>query len=311
MYYFKEKDVIRVDDREVMVVNPLSSGAQAQVYRVLDPKGAKFLAMKHLFGKYTTDPALFCEKVKVLAKCPAPHPDLVWPLKVSDFDPSTGSFCFLMELVPPDYKPLAMAIKHPRTLTDDQRRELCLKIVDVFEALQNQDPDPRRKLIYSDISEKNILYRIEPDGAVSIKVIDCDNISTNEMNMGLHGTGLFRAPELLRDGAQAKLTVSCDLHALAVAIFRIMVGCHPLDGALVHGHAFTDKNIVRFFGREPVYVFAPSGENPPCDPDSILRLKKLDRTLQIYFSVIFSHECLMGEMERPPIGYLKEALKRC
>lgn len=304
-YHLKPKDTIRFGDRLVIVMNPLSAGQQAHVYRVFDMKTKQILAMKHLFGRFASDRGLFYDKVKSLTKLSSPHPDLVWPLAVSEYDQSTDSFLFLMELVPPEYQPVAYVMKHPDILTTAQRRELSLKLTDVFEMLQ------KPPLIYSDISEKNILYRVYPDGSVGIKVIDCDNISLPGKNLGLMGTGLFRAPELFRDPSNAELTATSDRHALAVAVFRIMVGCHPLDGRKVKEHPFSNDNIVRFFGEEPEYVFSPSRSNLPTDPNCAQRLQALDRALVLYFSLIFSHECLMLKQKRPPVSYLRMALERC
>ena len=305
MPYFKYGNALRIQGEKIVVLNVIASGEQADVYRVLNVDRGQYMALKHLYGNYASDKFLFYRKVCILCKNrhnPI-HPDLVWPVAVSQFDAQTESFCYLMEYLSEKYKPVAYLMKNPESISFEQRKKIAIRLAEIFMAL-HQD-----KYIYSDVSQNNIQYWIEDCGEVHVKLIDCDNISINGQSLGLVGTGLFRAPEILC--GRATPTVESDIHALAVAVFRMLVGSHPLDGQLTHEHPFTPENIVHFFGKEPVFIFAGSGQNPPCHAVYWERFQRLDRGLQLYFHLMFSPGCLSRTRPRPLVSLLRDALIRC
>lgn len=305
MPHFKPASCIQIGEEHLMVDECLGSGGQADVYRVLNFDRKRYQAMKHLYGVYADNRLTFYKKVQVLAKFrnQPPHPDLVWPEAVSELEDTTESFCYLMDLLPPGYKNVAQIMKNPDRLPFAQRKELCIRLADIFSALHEQ------RYIYADISDSNILYHIDRDGGVHLKVIDCDNISLEGKSLGLKGTGLFRAPEILTE--RSLPTIQSDLHALAVAVFRMLIGCHPLDGCRTRSEAFTPENIVKYFGEEPEYIFSRRGENPPCSREFTERFLKLGDALQMYFQLMFSPTRLAGTGERPSAEILKLALQQC
>ena len=305
MAHFKPGSCVRIGGEQILVDTLLGSGGQADVYRVLNLDRKCYQAMKHLYGIYVDDRPTFYRKVRVLAdhRDESIHPDLVWPEAVSELDEATQSFCYLMELLPPEYKSVAVIMREPDRFPLDQRLRLCIKLAEIFDTMH------KYKYIYTDISAGNLFYRIDRDGGIHLKVIDCDNISLEEKSLGLKGTGLFRAPEILTE--RSLPTIQSDLHALAVAVFRMLVGCHPLDGRRTRSAAFTPENIVKYFGEEPEYIFSGSSGNPPCSPEFRARFVQLGEALQVYFQLMFSPGRLAGTGIRPGAESLKLALQQC
>lgn len=305
MAHFKPGSCIRIGGEQILVDALLGSGGQADVYRVLNLDRKCFQAMKHLYGFYVDDRPTFYRKVQVLAKYRDQplHPDLVWPEAVSELDETTESFCYLMELLLPGYENVAPIMKNPDRIPFAQRKELCIRLADIFSAIHGQG------YIYTDISATNIFFCIDGDGGVRLKVIDCDNISLEGKSMGLKGTGLFRAPEILTE--RSLPTIQSDLHALAVAVFRMLVGCHPLEGSRTRSEAFTPENIVKFFGEEPEYIFSARGGNPPYRGEFTERFLELGEAMQMYFQLMFSPTRLAGNGKRPSAETLKLVLQQC
>jgi len=272
---------------------------QADVYEVVDVDRQKVMAMKHLYGFYATNTNLFYKKVQLLARYPAPHPRLVWPEAVGSFDSETGSFVYLMENLPPDYKPIALVMRKPESVSDIQRKQMAVQLAEIFSTLHGKG------FIYGDISENNICYRIDENGQADIRVIDCDNVSIRGKSLGVFGSGLFRAPEVMLGGFP---TESSDAYALAVAVFRMMVGCHPLDGVYTQSIHFTSEMVEQCFGKNPEYIFS-GGENGPVRDRYKERFESLSPQLQIFFNFIFCSTCLHIPEKRPTADMLLTILK--
>ena len=301
MPYFRRGDCLRIGGERVVVEEFIAGGAQADVYRVLNVDRKENMAMKHLYGGYANNSGLFYRKVKLLSDYPAPHPRLIWPEAVSRFEPETGTFVYLMQLLPPDYKPIAYIMKRPEIMGSAQKKQLAVQLTEIFSTLH------RKGFIYSDISAGNIYYRIDEAGQTDIRVIDCDNVSIRGQSLGLFGTGLFRAPEVLLGAVP---TESSDAHALAVALFRMMVGCHPLDGIYTRSIPFTPEMVEECFGRRPEYIFSGRGTNGPTRQGYVDRFESLSPQLQLFFNVMFCNDCLHNPDKRPTADMLLTILQR-
>ena len=239
--------------------------------------------------------------MKLLSTHSAPHVRLIWPKEVGDFDEKTNSFVYLMDEISCEYNAIAMVMKNPDLLTMDQKMEICRQMAEVFSSLGNNG------FIYSDVSGTNICYGIAPDGRVDVRVLDCDNISLTGESLGLAGSGLFRAPEVMLGASPTEMS---DAYALAVAAFRMLTGCHPLDGVRTHAQPFTPEFVKESFGKNPEYIFAEATENAPLDEFYRQRFEKLPAQLQLYFNVMFSNKCLHEPEKRPTAQMLLTILQR-
>jgi len=288
---FQTGSCLRMTDGTRLVIDRcIGSGTQADIYSALDVDRGQRVAVKHLYGTYSTDPEKHYRKCAILARSNSPHPDLVWPTSISELTADKG-FLYAMPLVT-GYEPISLIVKEPARISDAQRKQLCLKLADIFMSLH------QLKWVYGDISGGNILYCILSDGTVDLKVIDVDNVIPEGANLGMNGTGLYRAPALIR--GEGIPSVSTDIHAIAVLTYRLYLGCHPLDGARSRSQPFTPENVQRFFGKDPRFVFDGSS-NPPSEAVR-LRWNSLPRPLQLYYTLMFSHDCLHGKHPRPDLS---------
>lgn len=271
----------------LVLLDQISSGSQAEVYRAIDADKTRYMAVKYLFGDYCrhADKELYYKKTEKLFSVPAFHPDLVWGEGVSECD-SQYNFIYAMPLVT-DHEPVSLIMKDPDAYPLSMRLALCRKIAEIFRAIHEKG------FIYGDISGSNILFQDKGSQEPDVKVIDCEGIIPQNLNLGLSGTGLYRAPEVLLGKVPS---IESDIHALAVLTFRILCGDHPLDGAYTKSQPFTTENIIRFFGKQPFFIFDGTC-NSPSQPAQ-KRFESLSHPLQLYYYQVFSQDALKGRQHR-------------
>lgn len=301
MPHFEQNDRLNIENQTIIFKEYIGTAGNSDVYKVINNDKKKYMALKHMYGYYSTNPQLFYRNLKHLCQLESPHTSLVWPYSVGTYNHDTQSFVYLMELLPPDYKPLVSVMKDKDRgqITENQRRMIAIKITDVFATLH------KKGFIYCDISGRNIVYKINQDGAVDVKVINCDNISFDGLTLGLRGTGLFRSPELFLGGNPS---FQSDAHALAVIIFWLFVGTHPLDGKLTRSKPFTIDLVKESFGDNPVYIFEKNSINPPIHDRYLQRFNSLSPQLQMYFNLMFCQSSLHNSQHRPDLEILYKIL---
>ena len=308
MSHFKKEDAIRFRDQkntELRVIELIGHGNQGDVYRALDVGQKQYVAMKHCYGNYASDRERFHKKVSILSQHSAPHPDLCWPSAVSFLAASKG-FVYAMPLLE-GYRPLSGVITGEDGLTDLQKAEILDKAAEVLQALH------KGKFVYGDISEKNILYKIEANGTIRVKFIDCENITCPGFSLGLMGSGKFRAPELLlpdpdrEDGGPQPPSIQSDCFAFSVLAFRVLLRRHPLDGELARSvRADNNDGFLEYYARKPRFIFDGTSNAP--SPRVARKWKVLPKPMQIYFRAAFSQSALKNKNFRPGMEELRKCL---
>ncbi len=289
-YAFANGSCLRIDGEPYQVRRPIGAGNIADVYLVRNVKTGKLFAMKHLYHDYATDPKRYYGKLKLITTHSNPHPAFVWPSALGEYDSGSNSFCYLMPLVPDGYRPLSYAIVNPDALTREQKLEICRHLAEAFSRLQ------KIKWVYGDCSANNFLYRIDKNGKPQIKILDCDTITQEGYSFGLSGTGRYRAPEVMLG---KPLSLQSDAHALAAVLFHLLIGCNALDGSYSSPKGMTEEDILRYYGKKPIFIFDQSGKNKPLYPHLYDRFAELPDALQAYFRVMFSQTRLTGKAPRP------------
>ena len=298
MAHFKENDIVPFHDSRKTVLKMekcIGSGAQADVYKARDILGRSYVAAKHCYGNYATGKALFYKKVQTLAQHPAPHPALCWPIALSP-QTESGSFLYTMPLLE-GYRPLTGIINRTDSVTELQKAQLLLQLAEALDALHS------RKFVYGDISAQNILYRIEKDGSVSVRIIDCENVTLAGFSFGLQGSGKYRAPELLlpdpnrEDGAPQPPSVFSDRYAFQVLAFRVLLRRHPLDGELSRSVPADDTDgFLKYYAKEPLFIF--DGDKNPPSRRIAAAWAQLPQPMQLFFRYCFSQKALHKKEER-------------
>jgi DNA-binding helix-hairpin-helix protein with protein kinase domain len=110
-------------------------------------------------------------------------------------------------------------------------------------------------LAYSDISFGNMFF--DPETG-DVRICDNDNVDVSGAeSAGVLGTPRFMAPEIVR--GEARPSADTDRYSLAVLLFYLLLGGHPLDGA--HEEAIRSLDGVsmrRLYGETPLYIFDPT-----------------------------------------------------
>lgn len=298
------------DGREIVLGCKIASGNQADIYKGYDLTEKKFVAVKHLHGRYCDEEMKprYYQKCCLFSRMRSPHEDIVWIYAISGCD-KRNDFLYVMPLLT-GYDPISVMIKDVMYNETPQRFDLktrllaCLKIADIISTLHS------KMAVYGDISDSNICFKIE-SGVPDIKLIDSDNVMTNNMNTGLRGSGTYRAAEVIADGDIP--TINSDRHSLGVVTFRILCGGHPLYSEQTSAKGFfTPESFKEQYGTAPVFRFAPGQLRKKPKKGVFVaqdytkqRWSELDVKLRRFFSEMFSQECLHGAEERPSAESLK------
>lgn len=307
MAHFNKNDIVPFHNANNTVLRMgdlIGSGNQADVHEALDILKGQYVAAKYCYGPYADNKDLFYRKTLALARNASPHPDLCWPMEVSPLS-KDKTFLYTMPLLK-GYRSLTGVITDRDGLTQQQKAQIIYKAAAVLMALHE------KKFVYGDISDRNIMYRLERDGSVDVKFIDCENITLPGFSFGLQGSGKYRAPELLlpdptrEDGRPQPPSIFSDIFAFQVLAFRILMRRHPLDGELARTRRADDhEGFLEYYARKPRFIFDGRTNSPGLNITR--KWEQLPRPMQIYFRDAFSQQSLHHKERRSGM----EALRCC
>lgn len=233
-----------------------SDGATARGTKLLGSGGQGEVWFAHLEGKdvaikvyhrHTATTAQF-SVLERLVKAGPPARYFLWPLAIVD-DEATGTFGYVMELREARF----------RTSEDFMARRVepsfralltaAWQLADGFLQLHSQG------LCYRDISFGNVF--LDPNTG-DIRICDNDNVDiSGSPTGGVLGTPRFMAPEVVRRG-EGVPSDQTDRYSLAVLLFYLLMGGHPLDGARESKIRCLDiPALEKLYGFDPLYIFDP------------------------------------------------------
>ncbi len=232
---------------EAEILGVLGSGGQGTVYKALFRD--KEYALKMYFSNKLKSPDIFRDNLSSLADG-AENGAFVMPLMLTE--QVDGSFGFLMELIPGEYKPFH-DILNARVRFSDLYSVVnaAIKITSAFRELHNSGRS------YQDMNDGGFFIR-PSDGDVLI--CDCDNIAPYGEHLGIAGKPGYMAPEIVRgEKAPDKLT---DRYSLAVVLFRLLLRGDPLEGSRVlKSVCLTEDAERRHYGFDPMFVYDPDDDS--------------------------------------------------
>ena len=121
-----------------------------------------------------------------------------------------------------------------------------LEIVTAFRFLH------KKGYSYQDLNDGN--FFIEPIRG-KVKIADNDNVAPEGTNTGILGKPRFMAPEIVR--GEVKPNANTDRYSLALILFMIFCGGHPLEGEVGTPFILTGKISERIYGTKPIFVYDP------------------------------------------------------
>jgi DNA-binding helix-hairpin-helix protein with protein kinase domain len=236
-------DLVTVSKEPVVVEQRLGEGGQGEVYRVRSR--GQLWALK-LYHSHTSTPAQRQSVERLIQKGP-PTAHFLWPLElvISARGPRFG---YLMELREPRFRHSEDFMARRVEPTFRALLTAGFQLAEAFWKLHAQG------LCYRDISFGNVFF--DPNTG-DVRICDNDNVDLNGSGQGgVIGTPKFMAPEVVR--GEEPPSAQTDRFSLAVLLFYLLEGGHPLDGERESRiHCLDLPAMNKLYGTDPLYIFDP------------------------------------------------------
>lgn len=242
----KKNQVLKLTDGQtVTVTGKLGEGGQGIVYRVRINGTKEERALKWYFVRKIKDPEGFRRNLEANIKRGSPSGSFVWPEKLTEWE--GGSFGYTMKIIPDRYKGFSKYLRAKTQFSSCSAMvDAAINIVVAFKKLIGGGYS------FQDVNDGSFL--IDPNNG-DVLICDCDNVVPYGSNAGIEGKARYKAPEIVR--GETFPNKQTDRFSLAVILFLLLVGNHPLEGVRTNVPCLTNKYDKKFFGREPIFIFDP------------------------------------------------------
>ncbi len=295
----------------------LTNGSKAKVIKELGRGGQGIVYLVELAGQkmalkwYINPPGKsFYKNLQENIADGAPSDAFLWPEYLTERQ--KGTYGYVMKLRPDGYYEFGhyllakVQFKSFETVTN-----AAMKICQGFKDLH------LKGFSYQDLNDGN--FFIHPETG-DVLICDNDNVFPQGDISGIMGKARYMAPEIVCGKAPDKFS---DRFSLAVVLFMLFFGNHPLEGSRVLAcPCMTEKFEKKFYGEEPIFIYDPNkSENRPVRGvhNNVLRRWPIyPNALRDAFIKDFSEECLKNPQKRTIeadwqriIQQLRDSLLRC
>lgn len=240
---------------EAVVEKWLAEGGQGDVYQVTYNGEAKALKW-YKPGGMGTNREGFYENLKSNVMHGSPSPAFLWPLDVSEPDPDSGAFGYIMDLKPEGYYEVsAFMLTRVRFYSYRTIVDAALQIVSAYRILHNLGYS------YQDLNDGN--FFINPQTG-DVRIGDNDNVAPNGTETGIIGKPRYMAPEIVT-GKKMPDTLS-DLYSMSVILFILFFLTHPLEGKRSLTPALTPQLQELLYGKDPLFIMDQDNQDNGPDP---------------------------------------------
>ncbi|WP_022870614.1 protein kinase domain-containing protein [Yaniella halotolerans] len=262
-------------DNRYTITQRIAHGGMATVYRAVDARLDREVALKVLRPNMTEDPAViekFEAEAKNTAKINHPHVINVYDQGVGPA--GDGNVAFLaMEFI--EGHTLREVMRAAHDMTVEEMWNIALPVIRGVAAAH------RIGLIHRDIKPENVL--VSHDGDIKVADFGLARAASNHTGTGmaLMGTVSYMSPELVT-GEQAD--ERSDVYALGILIFEMLTGSRPYTGesavaiAVQHTNSRVPAPSTLVSGVSPavddlvLHMTEPSPEDRPADATEVLIL---------------------------------------
>ena len=274
-----------IDGRTITVLDRIGEGGQGRIYRVRIDETGEEKALKWYFPKCINEPRKFYTHLVNNIKTGSPSEMFVWPEQLTDW--YQGSFGYTMSLIPKQYINFSMYLTGGIGFYDvDAMISAALQIVSAFCELHNKGYN------YQDLNDGN--FAINPQTGDTL-ICDSDNVMGHGQFSGIRGKLRYMAPEIVR--GETNPDKSTDRFSLAVILFMLLIGDHPLEGKKTHFELMTNSRNQKSFGDEPVFIYDEINDSnrpiPELHKNACSKWKYFPSYIKNAFQQSFSRESLL------------------
>ena len=232
---------------DIQLMTQLGEGGQGEVWKG-NYNGCD-VAVKLYFPNMNTTSQL--SAIQRLVAQGSPSEEFLWPKDIVT-EKNTGRFGYIMPIRPHDFYPISAFLARKVTPSFRTLLKTCENLARAFQALHAQG------LCYRDISDGNVFFH--PKNG-DILICDNDNVDISGSTVGgILGTPRYMAPEIVRSEKMPDDTT--DRYSLAVLLFLLLYGGHPLDGEKEANIRCLDlPALEKLYGTEPIYIWDPQNKN--------------------------------------------------
>lgn len=214
---------LRCNAGTVRVIDFIAEGGQGEVYRV--ELNDRQYALKYYFKELCN--SSLKNNLQHIIDDPIESKSFAWPLYLVE---NGVQFGYVMELLPSGFHDIAEWVGGRFDTTLDVLVKACLALCDAFHNLH------AKGYSYKDISNSNVCFHPTTG---EVLIVDNDNVTPNLESSGVLGTNGFMAPELISGETKIPSRLT-DLHSLAVLLFQMLFGEHPLNGKKEYNMSFQE-----------------------------------------------------------------------
>ncbi len=231
----------------IEVEKRLGAGGQGEVYQVRVGGVARALKLYHPHMATSAQR----QAIERLVRKGPPTPHFLWPLEMVKA-PSDPRFGYLMALREPRFRRSEDFMARRVVPTFRALITAGYQLAHAFLQLHAQG------LCYRDISFGNIFF--DPREG-DVRICDNDNVDVTGSGQGeVLGTPRFMAPEVVR--GEAAPSADTDRYSLAVLLFYLLEGGHPLDGVRETRIRCLDLPAMNeLYGTRPLYIHDPQDDS--------------------------------------------------
>lgn len=251
MVKFEQGKVIKTDfGAPIKIVKYLASGGQGDVY-IVEYEG-KQKALKWYSPQTLKVSDAFYDNLKRNADKGAPDKAFLWPIAVTER--IDGSFGYIMDLRPEGYYELGKILASDKYGFTSYKAatEACIQLTNAFRLLHNNG------YCYSDMNDGH--FFINPQTG-DVLICDNDEVVPAGVKVQIMQPPRYVAPEIVVSDWHGISDRQAERHSLAVLIFLILLGGHPLEGQQWLVPCMTHEIQKKIYGSNPVFIFDPSDDS--------------------------------------------------
>ena len=292
MSIFENGHIVKdIDGESIKIINLLSEGMLGYVY-LAEYKGT-LMALKWYKVDNCKDIDRLYYDISLKVQSPPPDSTFICPKAITE--KINGSFGYVMELISEDYYPLSKLLyAGNNTLSFTAATQACISAAAALRKLHITG------CCHNSLSDNNVF--IDPING-QILIGDCDDINTYGCNAELFGKYKYMAPELVAGKGNMMSNAQSDRHTMAVIMFAMLFGSHPLEGKCWLVPCLTEERMEMLYGKDPVFVFDPENDSnrpvPRIHNTMSERWSAAPDYLKSIFAKAFSQEALKDPAKRP------------